>query len=171
LISSYVLNPLTGELSFGTIPQLKLAGLAIPEARIHLHLGRHIGPNRGFGVRHIWAEHKAEILRAGYVEESDVPRYVLEMLKPGTPPFFEGQSWGKTRLMAVRSAKGTAIVELREQREAVVWAVVTAFSGTRTHGTRALICARSSNVPLAQRGREPPLDVLQMIPLQGSPST
>jgi hypothetical protein len=87
-------------------------------------------------VRHIWAEHRLEMQRAGYAKESDVPLYVLVIVQAGTPLFFEGASWQQTRLMAIRSAKGTAVIEFRERREGPVWSVVTAFSGTKTHGTR-----------------------------------
>ena len=131
-----ILNPLTGLESFGVVPGLKLSGVFLPEAPILLPLGRHIGPNKGFGVRHIWAEHRLEMERSGYVTEADVPLYVLSIIQTGTPLYFEGASWQQTRLMAVRSVTGTAIVEFRERREASVWSVVTAFSGTKTHGTR-----------------------------------
>lgn len=134
--SKPVLNPVTGEFSFGLIPALRLAGFDCPESPVHLPVGRHVGPNRGFGVKHIWTEHKIEIMRVGYAAETDVPHYVLDMLRPGTPLFFEGQGWRATRLMAVRSSLGTVIMEFRAQREGPIWAVVTAFSGTKTHGTR-----------------------------------
>lgn len=134
--STPVLNPITGELPFAIIPALTLAGLACPESPVHLPVGRHVGPNRGFGVQHIWAEHRAEILRAGHSTETDVPLYVLDMLRSGTPLFFEGQNWRTTRLMAVRSSSGTVVMEFRAQRQGSIWAVVTAFSGTKTHGTR-----------------------------------
>ena len=136
LNSLSILNPRTGLYSFGTVPSLKLSGVALPEAHILLPMGRHIGPNKGFGLRHIWAEHQFEMKKVGYLSELDVPLYVLDILQVGTPLYFEGASWRLTRLMAVRSARGTAIMEFRERREGSVWAIVTAFSGTRTHGTR-----------------------------------
>lgn len=131
-----ILNPRTGLNSFGTVPGLKLSGVWLPDAQIHLPVGRHIGPNKGFGVRHIWAEHQFEMQKAGYVSEMDVALYVLSIIQVGTPLYFEGASWHSTRLMAVRSARGTAIMEFRERREGPVWTIVTAFSGTKTHGTR-----------------------------------
>lgn len=77
-----------------------------------------------------------EMERAGYRAEADVSLYLLEIIQVGTPLYFEGASWQQTRLMAVRSAKGTAVIEFRERREGPIWSVVTAFSGTKTHGTR-----------------------------------
>ena len=87
-------------------------------------------------MRHIWAEHQSEMEKAGYHSESDVPLYVLGIIKIGTPLYFEGANWHVTRLMAVRSARGTAILEFRDRREGPVWTIVTAFSGTKTHGSR-----------------------------------
>ena len=99
-------------------------------------VGRHIGPNKGFGVRHIWAEHQSDMDKAGYQSKFDVPLYVLGIIQTGTPLYFEGANWQVTRLMAVRSARGTAILEFRDRREGPLWTIVTAFSGTKTHGTR-----------------------------------
>jgi len=136
LSSLAILNPFTGLRSFGIVPSLKLSGVLFPEAPILLPLGRHIGANKGFGVRHIWAEHRLEMARAGHTSEADVPLYVLSIIQLGTPLYFEGASWQQTRLMAVRSAAGTAVIEFRERREESIWSVVTAYSGTKTHGTR-----------------------------------
>jgi hypothetical protein len=131
-----LINPLTGRIIFGLIPRLKLGGVEYPEANVFLFQGRHIGPNHGFGARHIWAEHRFEMAKDGLQNEWDVSHYVLGIVKTGTPLIFEGASWRKTRLMAVRATTGTAILEFRDLREAPIWSVVTAFSGTKTHGTR-----------------------------------
>jgi hypothetical protein len=131
-----LINPLTGHIVFGLIPSLKLGGIEYPESEVFLFLGRHVGPNHGFGARHIWAEHRTEMAKDGLLNEDDVSLYVLGIVKTGTPLIFEGASWRKTRLMAVRAATGTAILEFRELRESPIWSVVTAYSGTKTHGTR-----------------------------------
>jgi hypothetical protein len=134
--SELILNPLTQLEAFGRVPKIKLDKSEFPECDIVLGMGRHYGPNKGFGARHIWAEHQREMAQGGFLQETDVALYVLSIIQPGTPLFYEGASWKNTRLMAVRSAKGTVILEYRERREGPVWAVVTAFSGTKTHGTR-----------------------------------
>lgn len=133
---SPLLNPLAGTLSFGIVPALNLAGEALPEAEIRLFVGKHIGPHRGFGARHISAEHGGALERLGLLEESGVSQFVAQIIRAGTPLFYEGASWRTTRLMAVRSASGQAILEFRAQREAAIWSVVTAFPGSKTHGTR-----------------------------------
>lgn len=130
------INPISGDAFFGTILELKLAGTHCPEAPIVLPQGRHIGPNRGFGARHIWAEHAREMARLGLTDYGQVPDYVATIIRTGTPLFFEGASFRTTRLLAVRNTAGTAVLEWRDQRQAAVWSVVTAFSGNKTHGTR-----------------------------------
>ena len=131
-----LLHPLNGGRNFGLIQALKLGGVSFPEAEIRLFLGKHIGPNRGFGAKHIWAEHRIEMQRAGLCDAEDVPSYVAQIIRDGTPLFFEGASFRNTRLLAVRAQNGTAILEFRDQRAAPIWSIVTAFSGTKTHGTR-----------------------------------
>ena len=131
-----IINPVNGDFTFAVIPGLVLAGVTFPEAFVVLPEGRHIGPNRGFGAAHIWAEHQREMSAIGLSSRQDVPLYILTLLKSGTPLHYEGASWRSTRLLAVRAAAGTVVLEHRQQRAGDVWSVVTAFSGTKTHGTR-----------------------------------
>jgi hypothetical protein len=133
---SLILNPANGTTSFGTVPALKLSGEDLPDAEIRLFQGRHIGPHRGFGARHIWQEHSGAMTRVGLFEEAGVAQFVAQIIRTGTPLFYEGASWRTNRLMAVRGASGQAILEFRAQRQGAVWSVVTAFPGTKTHGTR-----------------------------------
>ena len=131
-----ILNPMTGDTAFGHVDALRLAGLDYETAPILLFTGRHIGPHRGFGARHIWSEHAVEMARFGFCAMDEVPAYVAKIVRTGTPLYFEGASFRTTRLLAVRSTEGTTILEYLDQRAGPVWSVVTAFSGTKTHGTR-----------------------------------
>ena len=131
-----ILNPNSGTASFGLIQSLRLAGENLPDAEIHLYFGQHKGPNRGFGACHIWAEHSGEMAKIGLHSEAEVSQFVVRIVRSGTPLFYEGASWTTTRLMAVRSASGQAILEFRRQRNGPIWSVVTAFAGKKTHGTR-----------------------------------
>jgi hypothetical protein len=133
---SPILNLSTGIMSFGIVPALKLDGVELPDAEVRLFQGKHIGPHRGFGARHIWQEHGEALVRLGVAEEANVAQFVEKIVRAGTPLFYEGASWRTTRLMAVRTASGQAILEFRAQREGAIWSVVTAFPGTKTHGTR-----------------------------------
>lgn len=74
-----VLNPATQDHSFGTVPALTLARknqspIITLAAPINLKEGKHFGPNSGFGVQHIWAEHSVEILAAGFGGSLMFPR-------------------------------------------------------------------------------------------------
>ena len=134
--SRQIFNPLGNGVVFAVIPRLTLDRVEFQEANVVLPEGKHIGPNKGFGAAHIWAEHQREMAAVGLQSFGEVPLFVLPMLKHGTPLHFEGASWRATRLLAVRTAAGTVVLEHRQQRGGDVWSIVTAFSGTKTHGTR-----------------------------------
>lgn len=101
-----------------------------------LRLGRHTGPNRGYGAAHIWAEHQAEIAAQGLFDATHVATYVASIVRIGTPLFFDGAQQRNHRLVAVRSSTGMAVLEGINQRDGFIWSVVTAYSKTTTHGTR-----------------------------------
>lgn len=127
----------SGALSFGVLDGLRAPGVIFPAGDIFLFRGRHTGPNRGFGVDHIWAEHSAEMRSSGFFTYTETAAYVAAIIRQGTPVYFGDHNWRALRVMAVRSASGTAIVEFRQSRGTDgFWSVVTAFNGTRTHGTR-----------------------------------
>lgn len=131
-----ILHPLGG-LTFGRLLEMRAPGIILPGGDIRLFRGRHTGPNRGFGAEHIWAEHEREMVAAGFVDFDGVSGYVATIIREGTPVFFGDHSWRSLRVMAVRSRTGTAIVEHRAPRDQDAhWSVITAFSGTKTHGTR-----------------------------------
>ena len=130
-----ILNPSNGSEIFARVPSLRLGGVRVDEAPVFLFEGRHVGPNRGFGARHIWVEHELELNRLGFRQEGDVAAFVATILRERTPIYFEGTSFRSTRVLAVRARTGTAIMELRQRTEGSIWSVVTAFSGTKTHGT------------------------------------
>lgn len=95
-----LLNPSSGMLL--PAPFLRRAlGASNSSWQHDLSQGRHIGPNRGFGARHIWAEHPDEMRGAGFASEEFVPHFVAQIIKAGTPLYFEGHFSAKTRLIAV----------------------------------------------------------------------
>ena len=72
----------------------------------------------------------------GFHSYNDVADFVAMIVREGTLVYFEGESWRALRVMAVRSRSGTAILECREPRAGdAYWSIVTAYTGTRTHGT------------------------------------
>lgn len=141
--NSKTMNPISGNEVFGSVPSLTLPRRGKPSiialtAPIHLKEGKHFGPNAGYGVEHIWAEHQSEIEAAGFNTVLDVPAYVIAILRTPTLLYFEDRPIPKARVNAVRIVTGTVILEyVQTQVENVLmphWSIVTAYSGTRTAG-------------------------------------
>lgn len=130
-----LLNPESNHECFGTVKKMKTRRIILPAGEIHLLFGKHIGPNKGFGACHIWEEHRAEMQQKGLLTFNDVPKFVCTIVKSGTQLYYENAHHSKTRLMAVRNASGTAILEFRENVELPFWGIVTAYIGTKKHGT------------------------------------
>lgn len=130
-----LINPNTGTALFGLVPDCRSKDIIIPGGHIYLPRGKHVGPNRGFGACHIWAEHEKEILAAGFEKEDHVPHYVATIICAGTPLLFEGPHPRYTRLIAVRGRSGMAILEQKGYDD-VFWSVVTAYSSNKKHGVR-----------------------------------
>ena len=105
-----LMHPDTNTVCFGFVPEKKTQKFFIPEGEIRLPVGKHIGPNKGFGAKHIWAEHSKEMNNVGLGCYEDVPEYVASILLEGTPIHFEGGSYRNTRVMAVRSSRGTCVL-------------------------------------------------------------
>ncbi|MFN7169150.1 MAG: hypothetical protein ACK4NV_19050 [Pannonibacter sp.] len=131
-----LINPLSGQISFGRVPEIKSRSLYVPAGHIHLRKGRHIGPNQGFGALHIWAEHSKEMRQRNFCAVEDVPAYVASIIRVGTPLHFPGGNLRRTRIIAVQASTGMAILEQQSYLGDTVWSVVTAYSGKRKDGPR-----------------------------------
>lgn len=136
-----LLHPHSGLEVFGVLPMLRLApGLETPICPIFLYEGRHAGPHRGFGARHIMAEHKLDIMR--HIDEMActddlhmVALYVAKLLLPRTALFYEAQSYRHTRVNAVRVNTGTCILQFEDEQQPY-WHVITAFERRQGRGKR-----------------------------------
>lgn len=126
----------SGRADFGIVPEASSRDTTIPEGPILLFEGEHTGPNRGFGAAHIWAEHQREMARLGLMTYDDVPAFVAEIVRAGSPIFYEGPYGRALKVAVVRSSAGTAILQAVHRRDGVIWSVVTAYAGNKTHGTR-----------------------------------
>lgn len=124
---------------YGRVPEINSKGDVIPAGDIFLRVGRHIGPNRGFGVRHIWAEHEQELVKLGYATVNDVARFVRDIIRRGVPIYCEFNSTsGKHRPAVLKSSIGIVILEPREAPETEsgwIYVVVTAYTRRTAHGT------------------------------------
>lgn len=125
-------NPNTGKFSFGLVPKGKSGSDTIPEGEIQLRHGKHRGVNRGFGLEHIWAEHRKEMAQVGLYNKNDVPTYVAKIVRTGSAIYYEGGYYKNQRIAVIRSSSGTAILEWKGS----VWSIVTAYSGKNINGTR-----------------------------------
>ncbi|MES0197004.1 hypothetical protein [Mesorhizobium sp. M0011] len=143
--NTLIQHPSNGTYYFGRVEEKNVRGVAIPGAPVVLKLGRH-SARGGFGVRHIWARHKAEVLACGYVEEGDVPKYVAAIVCPGSPVYCEFGHIGDVRVTVVRTKIGIAVLEHKIRGDDIHYSVVTAFAQRNPHGTR--IGSILAHVPL-----------------------
>lgn len=128
----------SGGFIFGSIPRIDNKSYTIEGGEIILRAGRHSFANRGFGVRHIWAEHQLELIRLGFTTIDQVPGFVASIILIGTPIYCEfNDSAGKHRLCVLRSSIGQAIVQPIYDRHGTTverYSVVTAFTKLRAEG-------------------------------------
>ena len=127
-----------GLVCYGRVPEMNSKSDSIPAGDIFLRAGKHSGPNRGFGVRHIWAEHESELAKLGYGTVDDVARFVSDIIRPGVPIYCEfNHPGGKHRTTVLKSSLGVVILEPKEAPETDsgwIYVVVTAYTRRKAHG-------------------------------------
>lgn len=129
-------HPTNGTVYFGVIEEKTVRGLIIPGAPIILRRGNH-SRKGGFGVRHIWARHEADLRKKGYNGEDDVAKFIAAIILAGSPVYCEFERRRETRVSVVRGAAGMAVLEHKTDRnDNCLYSVVTAFSHQNAHGTR-----------------------------------
>ncbi len=139
MVGNYIINPNNNKPHFGFVEiKHNSRWSQISSGPIYLLQGQHFGRNRGYGVDHIWAEHEADVIKAGYSRIEDVPSYVSRIVCSGAVVHCEfAQLRGDQRLTVVRSPMGKAVLELRRPRGAEpFYSVLTAYGQNRADGTR-----------------------------------
>jgi hypothetical protein len=142
----FVAHPITGHQSFGYVPEMVSQGIMLPGGHIYLRAGRHIGRNKGYGVKHIWDEHGHELPRWGCKTVDDVVAYVASVITHKAPIYCEfHQTTNGYRVAVLKSSKGTVILEPihTEEQGFAFYSVVTAYKmSRRPHGTEVgkVIC-------------------------------
>ncbi|CAN8140388.1 conserved hypothetical protein [uncultured Thiomicrorhabdus sp.] len=109
------------------------------EGTVELRKGKHIGPNRGFGAEHIWAEHHVELKKMGFEAKEDVPKFVAKVISTGAPIYCEfSHPGGNHRVTVVKNKDGHIAILERKNTEYnnTIYSVVTAFTKGKAHGTR-----------------------------------
>lgn len=130
-----ILNPNTGTTVFGVVPEVLNSRYHFPEGDIFLRYGEHRGPNRGWGLRHLWVEHEKQLGLMGYESEEDSARYVADILQPGAKIYCEFASLRNEKMAVLQSTLGTVIIEHRyDENNKTFYSVVTAFGSKRPHG-------------------------------------
>lgn len=123
-----------GGYTFGTIPGTLSHGL--PGGDLYLKFGVHRGPQKGFGLAHIWEAHGKDLERLGYAKQDDVARYVADIIRVNTPIYCEFSSLKNVRVAILRSSVGLLIAEHRPlQGMPLVYSVITAYPRKQAHGT------------------------------------
>lgn len=124
----------SGSLSFGVIPEMPHFGL--PGGEIYLRVGEHFGPNRGFGVRHVWEAHQGDLLKLNCMSIDGVASHIAQMIVPGAPIYCEfKEQKGGHRVAVLKTSMGTLILEPRNERRGFGYYVVTWYPQRRAHGT------------------------------------
>jgi hypothetical protein len=119
-------HPTNGTPHFCAFPELKGVGRAFASGLVYLKEGRHNGPNNGFGVLHIWAEHFPSE-RDTTAAEAQITEFVANILIAGSSIHYNAEQ--EDRALIWRSSKGLVILEERRDAEGTHYSVVTAFRG------------------------------------------
>lgn len=128
-------NPLTGTPLFGHFPAISRPQVSFEPGPIYLRYGEHFGPNRGYGLVHIWKEHFCSAASA--IEALPAAAQLLNrVLQPRSTIHYEyGVGRAADRSTVLRSAAGIAILEKRlDGLNKVFYAIVTAFPGKNANG-------------------------------------
>lgn len=130
-----LISPVSNDCIFGHVEGRTIKGIIIPSGPIYLKEGKHFGPNRGFGVEHIWAEHRVEMAALGYETKNDVANYVADIVRPGSSIYCEFDNIrAGLKLTVIRTVIGTAILQHQEKGDSH-YSVLTAFSRKTANGT------------------------------------
>jgi hypothetical protein len=133
--NTFIINPKTGTPLFGVMPEIKNKAYYFPEGDIYLRHGEHRGPNRGWGLKHIWAEHKSELLALGHEERKNVADFVSEIIQSKAKIFCEFSQIASERVTVLKSPTGLVILDHRTDGEGTdFYSVVTAFKANRAQG-------------------------------------
>lgn len=128
-------HPVTGEICWGHV-RITSQQLPQPGGPIYLRAGKHTGHHKGFGARHIWEEHGADLIRFGYKTFDDVPRFVADIIVHDANVVCEFNAMkGDDRLIVLRGRKGRVILSAWANEDGDYhYSVVTAFRNGTSNG-------------------------------------
>lgn len=128
-----ILHP-SGSESYGIIQAAPKFDLL--EGGIYLRAGEHFGQGRGFGVRHIWAAHSADLAKFGCHEIEGVGTFISTVVMAGSRVYCEFNNMrGNHRVTILRNPLGSLILEPRNERRGFGYYVVTWYPNKMPKGT------------------------------------
>ena len=130
-----IVHPLTGLACWGMV-DVTSQHFTQPGGAIYLRAGKHIGPHKGFGIRHIWMERGHDLIKWGYPTFEDVPRFVADIIVHGTGIVCEFDKMGDyQRVIVLRGRKGAAVLAPWPESEGgLYYSVVTAYRNRAPNG-------------------------------------
>jgi hypothetical protein len=127
-------HPLTG-LECWALVEVTSQLLQQPGGGIYLRAGKHIGPHKGFGVRHIWQERGHDLVKWGYSTFEDVPRFVSDIIVHGANIVCEFDGMADQRVVVLRGKKGAAVLApWSNGKGGLIYSVVTAYRNRTPNG-------------------------------------
>lgn len=118
----------------GEFPEITSSGYTFAKGPIQLRIGKHIGPHKGFGIKHIEAEHSKEILELGF---HSVNEFVKAIIVENAKIFCEFSDLrGNHRPIILKSNIGIVILERKFSASNIIYSVVTAYRRTIVQGTQ-----------------------------------
>ena len=109
------------------------------------HLGVHKGDGRGFGIRHIWEAHEADLAKCGCTCIDQVAQHIANMIVHKAPIYCEFRDIrGNHRLTVMKTPAGSLVLEPREERSGFGYYIVTWYPKRKASGTLVgqVICAQ-----------------------------
>lgn len=133
-------HPITGHEHWGKV-KVTSKHLTQPGGPIILRAGKHIGPHKGFGIRHIWAERGQELQTWGYPSIYTVPNFINEIIQDKAKIVCEFNAMRvNERLIVMKGRKGCVVLEAREEipknneEPELLYSIVTAYRGRNPSG-------------------------------------
>lgn len=131
-------NPSTKLLDWAHMPGLTTSGKTFPAGPIRLRYGEHTGPERGFGLTHIWEarKYRSAAMPTPMHALPAIEQFIMSILQAGTEIFYEGnRATSSDRAMVFKSSAGAVIVEERVDGNGNAWySIVTAIPRTSAKG-------------------------------------
>ncbi|MGL5719548.1 MAG: hypothetical protein ACRCYP_01955 [Alphaproteobacteria bacterium] len=133
--NAFVVNPITGGLSFGRIPDNN-NGIDAGEIYLKLGLVGHGKQRKGaFGVRHVWEKHQVDL---GISKSEDTPSVIASILTEGADILVDMTSSSTpARPIVLNTSLGIVVLEKKlEQGTGVVYySLVSAYGKKNMTGT------------------------------------